>query len=376
MKSKGKFLVLSLALLLAVASGTAWANDTTYSPSTKTIEGTKAFTDTYVLTITSPTSLGGPPPGNPIPSAGVTVQLEITVIDFPSGSSEAEALSFISLDPTSLHFTALNQGQTVDVDVNVGSSATPGDYVYNILAKKPTGQTGIGGWGNGAGATLNLTVNEPVETDTTPPSVTITSPTSNQAFAFCQAGTAVPIAFDATDAESVITGMAADVNGDGVSLTTSGIGTNSASATGTYNATSIGSYTLTASAQSAGGIGDATSVFTVNYNLSWLPPLSLGKTAKGGSTIPVKFTVRDCDGNFIHDESVKVVVYEVSNGQVEAFSGLFGEGASSVRIDDLTGQYIINFQTESGIHMYRVDVFFSDSNGDPFKQGEKSFAVR
>jgi hypothetical protein len=79
----------------------------------------------------------------------------------------------------------------------------------------------------------------------------------------------------------------------------------------------------------------------------------------------------------VHDESVKVVVFEVtSGGDVQALSGLFGDGASSVRIDDDAGQYIINFQTAAGAHNYRVDVYFNDFNDQLFKQGSKTFSVR
>ena len=61
---------------------------------------------------------------------------------------------------------------------------------------------------------------------------------------------------------------------------------------------------------------------------------------------------------------------------MQALSGLFGEGATSVRIDDEAGQYIINFQTAAGAHNYRADVYFNDFNNAPYKQGSKTFSVR
>lgn len=208
----------------------------------------------------------------------------------------------------------------------------------------------------------------------------VTSPAGNPSIAFGGC-TAVNIAFTATDAESVITAVSADVNGKMVNLTTiEGLGTNSVNASGTYTPGSddpIGTYTVTAHATSAGGTGDGTATFNVNYIISFLPPLSLGKTNKGGSTVPIKFTARDCNGGFVHDESVKVVVQEITNGvDVEQLSGVFGEGASFVRIDDEVSQYIINFQTSSGAHNYRVDVFFNDFTDTPFKQEGKTFSVR
>jgi hypothetical protein len=194
----------------------------------------------------------------------------------------------------------------------------------------------------------------------------------------CSGGTPVDIAFEATDAESLISSVSADVNGNAVTLSTSGLNANSVDATGTYTAGAIGSYTVNAHATSEGGEGHASATFSVNYNLMWLPPLSLGKSnQKGGSTVPIKFTTRDCSGAFVHDGSVKVVVYEVTGtGDVEALTGYFGEGADFVRIDDQAGQYIINFQTASGVHTYRAEVYFNDFNGDPFKQGQLTFSVR
>jgi hypothetical protein len=368
-KKKSTLVLLSLAaLLLAVASGTAWANDTTYSPDPKTIEQTQPFSTSYVLTITSPSST--------TVTFDVTTSVDITPTSWPLGSSSAEAAALVSLDTSSITFTAANEGHDVTVSVSVSSSNTPGSYSYTIVSHKPT-RLG-GGWGNGS-ATLNVVVDAPVVgVDTTPPSVTITKPTADQSFTFCTSGTPIDVAFNAQDGESAISAADADVNTMPVLLSTlTGIGTGDVDASGTYTANSLGGYTLTARATSLGGTGDATQNFSVNFNLSFLPPLSLGKTAKGGSTVPVKFTARDCNGTFVHDESVKVEVVEVGGGgDPIKLSGLFGEGASSVRIDDEAGQYIINFQTAAGQHNYKVVVYFNDFNNTPFEQGSKTFSVR
>jgi hypothetical protein len=371
MKSKGVLILLAGLLVLALAGGAAWANDTTYDPTNKTIDQTQPFTENFNITITSPTSVGFSP-------VNVTTTIEITVTYKPAGVTDAYALALISATPESLTFTATGQSKTVNIAVNVSATTIPGTYAYNILAKKPTGP-GYSGWGNGTPIALTVVVNEPTTTpDTTPPSVTINKPTENQSFAFCIGGTPVDVAFNAQDADSLISSVSADVNGNAVTLSTTGLNTNSVDATGIYTAAAIGAYTVNAFATSAGGEGHATVTFSVNYNLMWLPPLSLGKTnQKGGSTVPIKFTARDCNGAFVHDDNVKVVVYEVTGtGDVEALTGYFGEGAASVRIDDVAGQYIINFPTASGIHNYRADVYFNDFLGNPFKQGSKTFSVR
>jgi hypothetical protein len=378
MKSKRSFYALLVALLLVAASRTAWAANATYSPTTKNIEKTQPVSDTdsFDVHITSPASFS--PVGNPCNSDpfSVETEIQIAVTDKPLGVLDADALALVSADPDTLTFTAKNQEKTTSITVDA-SLGIVGTYVYTIKAKPTAAPPVCTSWGVGDGTVLTVVINEQSATDETPPSVTITSPTADESFTFCTGGTPVGVAFYAVDSDSAISAVSADVNGSNVVLTTTGLGTNHADASGSYTANSIGGYTLKASATSLGGTSDATQNFSVNFNIMWLPPLSLGKTSKGGSTVPVKFTARDCNGNFIHDESVKVVVLEVtSGGDVEALSGLFGEGASSVRIDDEAGQYIINFQTAAGAHNYRVDVYFNDFNNALFKQDTKTFSVR
>lgn len=125
------------------------------------------------------------------------------------------------------------------------------------------------------------------------------------------------------DAVSVITAMSATINGDAFG-TTSGHGTNSASVTGTLTPSTIGTYTLAASATSAGGTGTAGRCdIVVNYNFNWLPPISLGKISKGGSTMPIKFTISDADGNFVTDTSSPFRASRLTDG-VLARRVLFG----------------------------------------------------
>jgi hypothetical protein len=378
MKKKSLLAIgLCVVLTLALASAAVWANDTTYDPASTTIEQTRPFNQSFDLKITSPTQLAKnstlPSTSNPL-----ITDILITSTSAPDGVLKAAAESLISANPTFLTFTALGQQQKVTITADVSAATVPGPYAYNIVSqRRVVGQDTVQGWGNGA-ATLTVVVSAPTtEADTTPPSVTISKPTADQSFTFCTGGTPVDIAFNAQDAESVISAVSADVNANAVALSITGLNTNSVDATGTYTANSIGAYTVNAHATSEGGPGDASANFSVNYNLSWLPPLSLGKTNKGGSTVPIKFTARDCNGAFVHDGSVKVVVYEVTaGGDLEALTGFFGQGAAYVRIDDVAGQYIINFQTSSGTHNYRADVFFNDFAGNPFKQGSKTFSVR
>jgi hypothetical protein len=208
--------------------------------------------------------------------------------------------------------------------------------------------------------------------DTSPPAVSISAPEDGARFTFCPRGTRVGVAFSAAEAENVIDSIAAGVGADGVSLDVSGLETLLATASGEFVARSVGTYTVLASATSAGGTGYATATFEVHYGLIWLPPVSLGKTANGGSTMPVLFTARDCTGRFVRDPSVRLIVKELtSSGEVTRLDAGVGAGADSVRIFPLLGLYEANFRTARGRHDYRADVFFGGE-----WQGSRSFSVR
>lgn len=105
---------------------------------------------------------------------------------------------------------------------------------------------------------------------------------------------------------------------------------------------------------------------SVNYAMSWLPPLSLGKVISGA--LPIKFAARDCTGAFVADDRVSV---EVSEGSVRRFVATFGEGSEAVRIDEVKGEYITNFNPASGVHNYTVKVLFGG-----LEQASKDFTTK
>jgi len=105
---------------------------------------------------------------------------------------------------------------------------------------------------------------------------------------------------------------------------------------------------------------------SVNYAMSWLPPLSLGKVVSGA--LAIKFAARDCTGAFVADERVSVEVFE---GNVSNFVATFGDGTESVRIDEVQGQYITNFKPAAGVHTYTVKVFFGG-----FEQASTTFTTK
>jgi hypothetical protein len=327
MKNLNSTLATSVAMAALLVTSLGHAQDAArYEPKTKTIAGSLPMVKEYSLTISSPLSLNKK--GEDELRNGVAVELRAESTSRPETASETAALSYVSVDPASLTYTELNQSKTVTVRVYAPAEAVAGDYSYGITAAAASGL----GWGL-ASATLNLSLVAavPQESDDTPPIVTISKPPAMASFTYSPDGTGVELAFEAFEdgkAGSTITGVGANANGTSMPLTALGLNTAEASASGNAILNSIGVYTLTASAASAGGIGDATVDVAVNYLTSWLPPLSLGKTSKGGSTVPVKFTVRDSNGAFVRDESVQVQVYEVSTaGDVLKLQGVYGESA-------------------------------------------------
>jgi hypothetical protein len=260
-------------------------------------------------------------------------------------------------------FYALGETHQTTVRVVFTQNTTPGDYVYNIQAVGPTGT----GWGI-SNHTLTVTVSQPVVLDTTPPDVKITSPVDKQAFTFCLAGTKLPVTISAVDAESVVTAVGGSVNGTPFSVNPF-TPANVVLATGEVTASGVGAYKLGAWATSAGGTGTASEVgVTVNYTMSWLPPLSMGRTINGG-TVPIKFAAHDCLGTFVADTTVQVEVWEASTRR---FTAVYGTGDEAVRIDVDSAQYITNFhRPDSSSHTYTAKVFF---NG--FLQASLDFTVR
>ena len=202
--------------------------------------------------------------------------------------------------------------------------------------------------------------------DTTPPDVTITSPTAGQAFTFCTGGTTVPVTISAVDAQSPVTAVGFWVN-DAPFTVNPFTSANTVVAEGQFVAPAVGAYELGAWATSAGGTGKSPVVgVSVNYTMSWLPPLSAGRTINGA--VPIKFAAKDCQGKFVADSSVRVEVWE---GTVQRFAAVYGDGSDAVRIQEADEHYIANFHPPSGNHTYTVKVFFND-----FQQASTTFTTR
>lgn len=335
-------------------------NHLIYDPATHTVAGTLPVSSSFNWRITSPESRRNDPS---FPSA--TAELEVAVTSVPLGSSLAIAEGLVSLNQTSVAFSDYSQTKTLQVSVTAGSSTPPGDYTYILKAK--VSNESDPKWGNGDGTVLTLSVAAPTATDTTPPNVSFDFPGQGSVFTYCAGGNLINVQVTAADAESVVTALYGSVNSSSANLALTPqspnlLNTNTVIATGSFNAAGVGKYDLKAWATSAGGTSDkeaSLQTVTVQYNLGWLPPVSLGKTGKAGSTMPIKFRSTDCLGAFVADTTVNVKVFKGTTASGSPLmNAFFGDGSTSVRISDLD-EYIVNFQTQSTASDYLVQVYFN-----------------
>jgi hypothetical protein len=334
-----------------------------YSPKVKTVAGPLPLDTHYTLEVSAPTHLNNK--GEEALKNGLPAELRVNVASFPEGSNPAAALAVVSVDPSGMTFYKLGEKLPTTVRIVASANTTPGDYMYNIQAVGPEGM----GWGS-ASATLTVTVSEPVASDVTAPGVIITKPTAKQEVVFCTGGTTVPVTISAVDAESPVTAVGFWVNAAPITVDPFA-SENSVVAQGQFVAAAVGAYELGGWATSAGGTGTSPVVgVSVNYTMSWLPPVSAGRTLNGA--VPIKFAARDCVGKFVADSSVRVEVWEMTaQGPVKQFVALHGEGSGAVRIQETDEHYIANFHPPSGSRTYTVKVFFNE-----VQQADTNFKTR
>lgn len=262
-----------------------------YYPGLTKVEGNQPLETTVVVTITSPANL----PAN----TSVTITPVLTVLSAPAGVSESAALSFVSLSPTSLTFTAPDQKQNLTVHGVFPEGVAAGDYAYKISTP---------GWGvpvQDQGAFLNATI-YPLPTPGTPPTVVITTPLDGQPFVYQPAlgPLLVPIEFVSTSPDSPITAIDADLSGTKLSLTSVDNGDGTYTSNATTSITAPGIYTIHARATNSEGTGEADSSFSVTVSAP--PPVvsislpTMGSVytlpSSGPLNAPYSFTARSYYG--------------------------------------------------------------------------------
>jgi hypothetical protein len=135
----------------------------------------------------------------------------------------------------------------------------PGSYTVTVAAGNANGTSY-------ASSTVSVTVDAP------PPSITVASPTGNSTFSYTLggAGASVPVSFSATSIYGNITSLTATLDGNPVTLTTSGVGAATlATGSTTLTVAATGSHSLVLAA--ANDFGPATPV-TVPFTVTGIVP--------------------------------------------------------------------------------------------------------
>jgi len=287
--------------------------------------------------------------------------------DWSNGSANPYIIYKITVDNTPPVITAgtptgiigLNDWWTSDVTVPFSAtdnlSGFAPDGVLSIdLASKTTVGEGVAlnvtsdGISDRAG---NLAVGiqaGPFKVDLTPPMVIVTLPNSG-VYLLNQV---VSATWSATDAHS---GVVPPTTGT-ILINTSSVGTG---------------QTLTVPVGTAVDYaGNPSAVVTANYSVVYaysdiLPPINPDGSSifKLGSTVPVKFQLRDANGTFVPNAIAKIYLLKISNGitgtELEAVSTSAATTGNLFRYDSTSNQYIFNLATKplsTGTWQIRIEL--------------------
>jgi hypothetical protein len=385
---------------------------TTLSTSSYSYEMTESGSVSGSFTVSSPPLNINPSCNSNLPNVygngdpGSTIEIIVRITDItnsatgdPVDDPTAQAIkNAFSFDPADFILDSPGTGrQVVNFTFTNNNSISAGGYDINIQAKpakEADGTEGNEGVGT-ANTFFTLTVTDPQTCDTEAPTVTISSPTSNEHI--LMNGT-LSVDFTAVDptqggAGTGITDISASImscSGNWnypVSLTVIPVLPVSAGqtveATANISDLEIGNYTLIANAWDnaastcavADNIGSASVNFSVGANVAALPPISVhGKTFKTGSTVPIKWSITGAKGAFLPlFPSATVSI----TGPV-TYSTAIGSGNANIRYNldadgDVT-QYLTNYKAPYA-GTYTVRVYVNDVCGQPFSLGSFTFTA-
>jgi hypothetical protein len=218
------------------------------------------------------------------------------------------------------------------------------------------------------------------------PTVTIATPADGSVFNREEGdpATVVNFSFSAGTTYGAISSVVVTLDGVVVPAAVTGLNTPGVTGTGFVSFGAGGSHTLQVTVSNGGATATASTAFKVVEDcsvccndLTWLPPISLNKTQKGGSKIPIKFRL-DCEGKFLRDEKVVIGIYEIFADGSMSNPVLFPYGTGSPNKPEyaITGpMYHLNFETASGKHHYKIEVYTLKS-GSPRFIGEKDLFTK
>jgi hypothetical protein len=325
-----------------------------------------------VVTILEPTASAFVHTGTPL-----TIPFVFTSTSLQGGTTALSA----TLNGTPVTVTALGLGSLLATGSGALTINGAGHYTLVVTGTTANGTTA-------ATKTFTITSDQPVS----PPTVTVVEPLEGASFSRVTGSpaTLIPFAFSAAaDTGSTLTSIAASLNGNSVAVSANGVGSSNATGTGTLSVSTPGSYTFVATAASGSLTGSKSTTFTVSEtpapadcSVNWLPPISLGKVQKGGSGLPIRFTL-SCGCDDEQDTSVVIAIYEIFANGSTAEPELFtysrrGKNSRHGRTYEIDGNhYHLNFETARGPHRYHVDVYRTpEGAATPQLVGTKEFTTR
>jgi hypothetical protein len=226
-------------------------------------------------------------------------------------------------------------------DAGSGIATCPSPLIVTTEGEK---QTVAGTTTDKAGNTAKIEVT--LNIDKTAPSIAITGAMDGATYPACSAPT---LAFMAADALSGI------------------LSQNGALAGGNANGVNLFTYTVTASDR-AGNIATSTVTYRVAYDFGgFIAPVTLAKSFKKGSTIPVKFTLTDGCGSSVTSAIASLTLQFISgqiasgdpidaasnvpdSGNIFRYSGSDGIYIYNLATNDLVpGSYLATVTTDDGV---------------------------
>ncbi len=358
---------------------------------------------TFTLTIPAPSDTTPPTITCTVPSqtvwSGTDVTVPCTASDSGSGLANSADASFdltTSVAAGTETASALTTSRTV-CD-NAANCATAGPYTFKVDKKAPVVSCGSAdniwhatdqsvtctatdsgsGLANSADASFDLTTSVaanvetnsaytnskavldavgnsttagpvgPFKIDKKPPSITLTTPSDGATYTLKQAAAANYSCAD---------------DGSGVASCSGPVPNGSNIDTG-----SVGAKTFTVTAtDNAGNTTTETTTYYVAYAFGGiLQPINADGSSifKLGSTIPVKFQLRDAHGNFVTNAVAKIYVKKISNGVngtvwEDAVSTSAATTGNFFRYDYTSNQYIFNLATKplsAGTWQIRIEL--------------------
>jgi hypothetical protein len=83
---------------------------------------------------------------------------------------------------------------------------------------------------------------------------------------------------------------------------------------------------------------------------------------KAGSTVPVKFQLKDAQGNYVKNAAAQLSIAKITNGEEGTYvaANSPGNGNNAIRYDSSTNQYIFNLSTKdlaAGTYSLKLDLY-------------------